>query len=123
MAISPVQFVFTFLIVLLFSGGCREKAVNEKLSAKIDSLEQLSGGILGVASLDLANDVEFRHRADQPFAMASVYKFPIGIGVLQLVSEEKIDLKDSVLVGMEARRWGYSPLTSEITENGPVFQT
>lgn len=105
-----------FLALIINSPG-------NDLKQKIEDLEKQSGGILGVAAVNLQNGQQFRNNADHLLPMASTYKFPIGIRVLQEVETGNLNLEDSVLVGLADRRWGWSPITKEINQKGPRYFT
>ena len=68
-----------------------------KLAAEIARLEQLSGGVIGVAAVHLESGERVYHNRDMKFPMASTYKVPIAVQLLHRVDHGELAL-DSMIV-------------------------
>lgn len=64
----------------------------DALRADIAAAEEQSGGVLGVAAIDLASGRRFAHRGDTAFPMASTYKIAIAGAVLAKVDSGTLGL-------------------------------
>lgn len=69
-----------------------------RLVAEIERLEELSGGTMGVAAIDLQTGREAYLNPDDPFPMASTYKVPIAVQLLSRVDRGEIALSDMIEV-------------------------
>lgn len=90
------------LVTLLVPGAAAAQTVPaddpalERLVAEIERLEDLSGGTMGVAAIDLETGREAYLNPDEPFPMASTYKVPIAVQLLTRVDRGEIALSDMV---------------------------
>ncbi|MEI7581562.1 class A beta-lactamase, subclass A2 [Runella sp.] len=70
----------------------------EKLRQKIQQIASSVDGKLGIAVLDLAGEDTLTMNGKGHFAMQSVYKFHLGLAVLDQVDKEKFKLDQKILV-------------------------
>lgn len=73
----------------------------EALRLELSRLGEKSGGILGVSAIHLETDTRVSIRGDEGFPMASTYKVPVAVALLQQVDEGKRQLTD--MVGIRER--------------------
>jgi beta-lactamase class A len=66
------------------------------LTEVVDRIALDAGGTAGVAILHLETGERYAHHGDEPFFMASVFKIPIALRILQRVDAGEIALDDSV---------------------------
>lgn len=107
--------------------GAREESVRQEDSLKnleraIARLAQLSGGTLGVTAIHVETGRHVSYNGGARFPMASVYKFPIALRVLQRVERGELGLDDPIKLGEYDFRIGYSPI-AEMANNTPVTFT
>lgn len=96
---------FIFLFVLT-SFGVHGQALQQRFL----ELERSSGGELGVYALHVEKGLVASRNESRFFPMASVYKLPIGIFMLNQVFEKRIDLSAETTVTREKLAPEYSPL-------------
>lgn len=94
----------------------------KNLERAVARLAQLSGGTLGVTAIHVETGRRVSVNGAQRFPMASVYKFPIALRVLQRVERGELKLDDAVRLGEFDFRIGYSPI-AEMANNTPVTFT
>ena len=94
----------------------------KNLERAIARLAQLSGGTLGVTAVHVETGRRVSFNGTERFPMASVYKFPIALRVLQRVERGELSLDDPVRLGETDFRIGYSPI-AEMAANTPVTFT
>ncbi len=99
-----------FSIFLL--GAATSFATEEALEREFLRLGPLSGGVMGVAAVHLESGRKAFLNGDVPFPMASTYKVPIAVELLQRVDEGKLDLAQMVAV----ERHDYSPGSGLLTD-------
>ena len=76
-----------------------QEANSERLSSEIKRLEELSGGRVGVGIIHLESGTEIFYNQDVAFPMASTYKIPVAIKMLQLVEADELKLDSMVTIG------------------------
>lgn len=94
----------------------------KKLERAVARLAQLSGGTLGVTAIHVETGRRVSFNGGERFPMASVYKFPIALRLLQRVERGELSLDDTVKLGEFDFRIGYSPI-AEMANNTPVTFT
>ena len=94
----------------------------KNLERAVARLAQLSGGTLGVTAIHVETGRRVSLNGTQRFPMASVYKFPIALRLLQRVERGELKLDDAVRLGEFDFRIGYSPI-AEMANNTPVTFT
>jgi beta-lactamase class A len=99
--------VSTFLL-----GAATALANETTLERELQRLGALSGGVMGVAAVHLESGRRAFLNADEPFPMASTYKVPIAVELLQRVDEGKLDLARMIPV----ERRDYSPGSGFLTD-------
>ncbi len=108
-------------LAIFLLGATAGFATEEALERELQRLGPLAGGIMGVGVVHLESGRKAFLNADEPFPMASTYKVPIAVELLQQVDEGKLDLDRMV----EVERHDYSPgsgvLTDLIREPGLVL--
>jgi len=70
-------------------------------------------GVAGVAAINLETGKHFEMNATQQFPMASVYKLPIAIAVLQRIDRDELSLTDEVTLDVDDYHAGHSPIADE----------
>src|SRR5690606_11815269 len=81
-------------------------------------LERSSGGELGVYALHVEKGLVSSRNESRFFPMASVYKLPIGIFMLNQVFERRIDLSATTTVTRDQLAPEYSPLARRWQREG-----
>jgi len=104
------------------TAGPRSFAVHASLNGsafeeKISKLEKESGGHLGVAVLDTANQTRAQYRADERFPMCSTFKLLAVAAVLQRADQGKERL-DRLVRYAASDLVTYSPVTEKHVETG-----
>lgn len=89
-----------------------------RLVAEIERLEELSGGTMGVAAIDLETGREAYLNPDEAFPMASTYKVPIAVQVLYLVDEGELSLAKRIEVEPEHLSPGSGMITTLLDDPG-----
>src|SRR5215211_1719217 len=82
----------------------------KNLERAIARLAGLSGGTLGVSAIHVETGRRVSFNGGERFPMASVYKFPIALRLLQRVERGEINLDDTVKLGEFDFRIGHSPI-------------
>lgn len=100
--------LFSIFLLLAAVGFATEEALERELQR----LGPLSGGVMGVAAVHLESGRRAFLNGDEPFPMASTYKVPIAVELLQRVDEGKLDLAQMVAV----ERHDYSPGSGLLTD-------
>jgi beta-lactamase class A len=78
----------------------------QQLEQKIATFETISGGKLGVSAVHLESGQQVNLHGDEPFPMASTYKIPIAIQLLQRASQGEIKLKQLIAIEPNDLRHG-----------------
>jgi len=100
------------LVSILLLGAATALANETALERELQRLGALSGGVMGVAAVHLESGRRAFLNGDEPFPMASTYKVPIAVELLQRVDEGKLDLGRMVAV----ERQDYSPGSGLLTD-------
>ncbi len=109
---SPLPaFVLFFVLTSLRLNG-------QELQQRFLELERRSGGELGVYALHVEKGLVASRNESRFFPMASVYKLPIGIFMLNQVFEKRIDLSAKTKVTRANLAPEYSPLTRRWYRDG-----
>src|SRR5215212_4052880 len=82
----------------------------KNLERAVARLAQLSGGTLGVTAIHIETGRRVSFNGTERFPMASVYKFPIALRLLQRVERGELSLDDTVRLGEFDFRIGHSPI-------------
>lgn len=98
------------------------RRVLPRMVADFARIERLSGGVLGVSALDLDSGERVSYRGDARFPMASTYKLPIALTVLDQVAGGERLLEDEIRLEPVERVPGPGPVTAAL-EHGPVTVT
>jgi beta-lactamase class A len=94
----------------------------KNLERAVARLALASGGTLGVTAIHVETGRRVSLNGAERFPMASVYKFPIALRVLQRVERGEVRLDDTLRLGEFDFRIGYSPI-AEMANNTPVTFT
>ncbi len=86
--------------------------------AQVERIAIEAGGTIGVAILHLESGERAGMREHQRFPMASVYKFPIAVAVLDAVEQDRLKLDSLVLVQASDLRLGSSPIAARHPHGG-----
>ncbi len=92
------------------------------LERAVARLASLSGGTLGVSAIHIETGRRVSFNGGERFPMASVYKFPIALRLLQRVERGELSLDDTIKLGEFDFRIGHSPI-AEMANNTPVTFT
>lgn len=98
------------LSALLLSLLASVPASAASLRARVARIARAAGGQVGVAALHVESGVRFSWNGGDRYPMASVYKLPIALRVLQRVEEGEMDLRDTVTIRPSDFRPGAGPL-------------
>lgn len=90
-----------------------ETSVDKALQARLESIAAQSGGALGVFAEDLATGRTASVRARERFPMASTYKVPIALAVLEAVERGRLRLDQTVEIRKDDLAPGFSPIVEE----------
>ena len=101
-------FIFCLLLGALVSPAQKKKPVTtsapvvsvqeERLRAEIDRLSAISGGKLGVTAVHIESGKHFSQNGSEAFPMASSYKVPIAVQLLNKVDSGKLTLDQMIPV-------------------------
>ncbi len=94
----------------------------KNLERAVARLARASGGTLGVTAIHVETGRRVALNGADRFPMASVYKFPIALRLLQRVERGEVRLDDAVKLGEFDFRIGHSPI-AEMANNTPVTFT
>ncbi len=100
--------------VVLAAALPRPSRADEAFAAQLESLAASTGGDLGFASLHLESGERILIRGGERFPMASVYKLPIALTVLDLVDRGELTLVKTVRILPTGLRLGLG--TSAVAE-------
>jgi len=137
-AALPLSVSLVWLVVLTLAAQATPPArpasarTQEEKAAPQDSLKNLeraiarlaglSGGTLGVTAVHVETGRRVSFNGGERFPMASVYKFPIALRLLQRVERGELNLDDAIKLGEFDFRVGHSPI-AEMANNTPVTFT
>ncbi len=94
---KALNFVFIICMVFTLSIFCQTNISHEeKLNLIISKLEQKSGGTIGVAALHLETGNTYYYNKDIKFPMASTFKVPIAVQLLNMADKGGINLQDMI---------------------------
>lgn len=99
---------------LLF-GSVSLHAETASVEQKLAALEKASGGRLGVALIDTADDSQMLYRADERFAMCSTSKTMVAAAVLKQ-SETQHDILQQKMVIKKADLTNWNPVTEKYVD-------
>lgn len=94
----------------------------KNLERAIARLSRLSGGTLGVSAIHIETGRRLSFNGGERFPMASVYKLPIALRLLQRVERGEVSLDDTIKLGEFDFRIGHSPI-AEMANNTPITFT
>jgi beta-lactamase class A len=83
-----------------------------RAAAAARAAEAASGAVVGVSAFHLESGSAASHRGGETFQMASVFKLPVAIAVLDAVEKGRLRLEDAVEIRQEDRR-KFGPLDDE----------
>lgn len=112
----PAPLLRSLLIVAIFaSSACKplEEELPNEFTDAIRTMEQRTGGAVGVYAVDTATGRELTHRADERFAMASTVKPLLVAAVLAEVDRNRLDLDGAVGTG-DVKIQPYSPVIGKL---------
>jgi len=109
--------LFICLMIFLPLSAFAETAPDFTLQMK--ALEQMEGGRIGVAAVNLENGQRLAYRAHERFAMCSTFKFPLVAAVLSRVDAGKEQLNRTIEFG-QADILEYAPITRQHLEDGTM---
>ncbi|MEM8890491.1 MAG: serine hydrolase, partial [Bacteroidota bacterium] len=89
-----------------------------RLKGEIQRLEELSGGRVGVGIIHLESGKEFFYNKDVVFPMASTYKIPVAVKMLQLVEVGKLSLDSMVTIGAKDIHPGSGTISRLLNDPG-----
>jgi beta-lactamase class A len=79
-----------------------------RLERELERLSELSGGTMGIAAIHLESGTAVYQNPDDAFPMASTYKVPIAVKLMERVEAGEISLTDMI----EIQPWDIAPLMS-----------
>lgn len=102
-------FFFVFLFLLAVDGSPQKKKSapvispvisfqEERLRAEVERLSAISGGKLGVTAIHIESGKRFSQNGSEPFPMASSYKVPIAVQLLNKIDSGKLTLDQMITV-------------------------
>jgi len=99
-----MRFIISSIAMLTISSISSQNV----LGKEIERLSQLAQGTVGVAAMHLESREVFFQNADESYPMASTYKVPIGVRLLQRVDSGEISLNDMITIkpGDISPGWG-----------------
>ena len=109
-----MRFIISLITVLTFSSIFSQNI----LAKEIARLSEFANGTVGVAAVHLETGESFFQNADESFPMASTYKIPIGVRLLQRVDRGEISLNDMVTVEPGDISPGWGTLLERINRPG-----
>nr|AIA13621.1 ClassA_beta_lactamase [uncultured bacterium] len=98
------------------------RAQESPLERAIKRLAESSGGIVGVSAIHIESGRRVSMNGGTRFPMASVYKLPIALQLLNKVDRGELRLQDSITLSAHDFRPGHSPIV-EFANNKPVTLT
>lgn len=101
------------LLSLLCAGGVLWAQDTSRLGAELERIEAASGGVLGMAAMDLETGVMVGWRSKERFPMMSVYKLPIALRALRLMEGGMLPYRKWFKLEPSDFSTGYSPLRDE----------
>lgn len=117
---ARVTFAASVLVVgLVAVATAPAAATSAGVGGKIQALETVSGGRLGVALIDAKGRLLFERRGNERFAMCSTFKAPLAGLVLEAVDERRISLDQPVRFDA-ADVLEYAPVVRAHIENGAL---
>lgn len=103
--------VILFICILIISSSFAQKKKSItptltpdyelRLHKEIERLSAISGGKLGVTAIHVQSGKKFSKHGDEPFPMASSYKIPIAIQLLNKVDSGKLSLNQLVNISQD----------------------
>jgi beta-lactamase class A len=93
--------------------------VADALAAELSRIGPAAGGEIGVSARHVETGESASWHGDQRFPMASVYKLPIAIALLQRVDRGEVTLEQEVAITTADVRPGHSPLAARAAAGGP----
>ncbi|KAA6433990.1 class A beta-lactamase, subclass A2 [Dyadobacter flavalbus] len=97
--------VFRILLASILTGFVflpeNSVAQKDELKAKIDSISKLVQGTVGIGIMDLKSGETLYLNEKHQFPMQSVFKFPLGMAVLDQVDKGKLSLDQKIHVKKE----------------------
>jgi beta-lactamase class A len=110
------------ITLALILAASQAQAQLSNLQPTVAQLERsLVHGRVGVAVQDLATGETFMSRGNQRFPMQSVFKLPLGIAVLKLADQGKLDLNQTITIRREDLSIWYSEINDSF--KGPTNYT
>lgn len=107
-----------FLFLAL--SGCASTQTD--LARRVEAILAATPAKVGVAAIDLDSGRKFAVRGDERFPMGSVFKFPVGLAVLQRVDNGEMGLDDPVVITPDQFAPGFSPIR-DAAHGEPVHTT
>jgi beta-lactamase class A len=92
----------------------------DALAAELARIAPTAGGEVGVSARHVETGESASFHGDQRFPMASVYKLPIAIALLQRVDRGEVTLDQDVVIAPADVRPGHSPLAARAAAGGPA---
>ena len=105
-----------WLLSVLCLGGVLCAQDTARLGAELERIEAASGGVLGMAAIDLDTGVSVGWRAKERFPMMSVYKLPVALRALALMEGGALPYRKWFKVEPSDFSTGHSPLRDEYPE-------
>jgi beta-lactamase class A len=110
----------TFLARVLVASACLAAATADaEVLDRLAAIEAASGGTLGVSALNLKTGERVRFKADQRFPMASTFKVPVAMKVLEQVDRGAMALDERVQIDPT----NLSPGSGELASGEPGAET
>jgi beta-lactamase class A len=110
-----------FSALLCFSLATPSAAADPqfRLERAVARLAEAAGGRVGVAAIHLESGRRFAFNADERFPMASTYKVPIALRILDMVDRGELRLDRPVALTLADYRPAWSPL-AELAAGSPM---
>ncbi len=93
----------------------------KNLEQEIQRAAKLAGGVVGVCALHLETERKIEFNAQERFPMASVYKIPIAVQLLQRVDQGELSLDQMIPIHARDLRPGSSLISSYLFNPGVIL--
>ncbi len=111
------------LILMIATAGAHPRAGDdgstERVERAVARLATAAGGVVGVSATHLESGRHLSFRGTERFPMASTYKFPIALRVLDMADRGELRLDESVTLAVHDYRPGWSPL-ADVAGDSPT---
>jgi beta-lactamase class A len=107
------------LVVLLITGtGLAAQDTATRLQNEIERVSRISGGVVGVSAIHLESGKHISVRGTEPFPMASTFKVPIAVQLLDRIDRGEVKLDDMYTLQPSDLHPGSGTLSNLFTKPG-----